>query len=267
MSAAWGVGTRPTRPDVWGSQPYEPSSAAAGLQPAIYGNGPDDAQHPHNGTAYELTAEHNPLHQTTAAITHALRCGGWERLSPACSLEKKFPSLEMTKTRPDVKLRRLVQGHKVRRATVESESPPVWRLALAEVSLLLRDESGTDVPLCSSILIRGSETRRRWQGSGHRPARSKFVLGLARLLTMSRIGRIHKTWPAEWVSSLTYRTTHRAWSTCSLAAPTQPPRELYSALFLPDGGDEQAKSLRFPSLVICSPHRSICQRDGCPTLA
>ena len=181
------------------------------------GNGPGETQHPHNGTAYELHSWIQPLHQTAAAITRALKSGDWERSSPVCSPGKKNPSLEMTKTRPEVELHRLVQGHRVRLATAGANH----RLCGVWDWLRSHSFSGTSLgPMshCVPPSVKGSETRRRWQGSGDKAARSEFVLAFARLVTTPRIGAIHR----------------HGRPTCSLAALTQPPRDLYSAIFLPE---------------------------------
>lgn len=67
---------------------------------------------------------------------------------------------------------------------------------------------------------------------------------------------------------LTYRATHEGWPTCPLAVFTQPPRELCSAIFLADGGNEQAKSLCLASLVSCSfsPVKSVGGTAAIPSM-
>lgn len=98
------------------------------------------------------------------------------------------------------------------------------------------------VPHCTLPSIKGSETRCCWQGSFDKPTRSRFAPRVAPPFTFLREGVIYRH--GRLNGSLIYVPRYaRRLANVSLAVLTQPPRELYSAMFLPDGGDKQAKSL------------------------
>lgn len=108
------------------------------------------------------------------------------------------------------------------------------------------------MPHCASPSVKGSETHRRRQGSGHKPTPSRFVRWV-------RPSRHHvaqrcnlQTWSLQRVSYLRTALRTRAGQTCSLAVLTQPPRDFFSAISVPDDGNEQARSLCSPSLVSLS---------------
>jgi len=70
----------------------------------------------------------------------------------------------------------------------------------SRTSLGLTPFSGTSlgqVPHCTRTPIEGPDARRRWQGSRNKPARSKFVLSSARLVTVSSLRCNLQTWPPQ----------------------------------------------------------------------
>lgn len=73
---------------------------------------------------------------------------------------------------------------------------------------------------------------------------------------LSRIGVILQTGPPQWVSYLRTALRTRAGQRVRGLPQLSHRADLYSAIFLADGGNEQAKSLCFASLVSYSSHRS-----------
>lgn len=82
--------------------------------------------------SHELTAEDNPSsrHLRPSPTPSPSGAGNWEQLSPVLPRRGKISSVEMTMTKKD-EIAPARAGHKVRRATVESNRRLLWRLGLA----------------------------------------------------------------------------------------------------------------------------------------